>query len=98
MSTLTNPFGGMNPSMGTSQRESVGSSLAGLVSTSLQAYTKVQEIDKQFTAEEDAKLSESEMIAYNSILAKTRVEDNNLEASTMNNKDFMEQQIDLLKE
>ncbi len=90
MSTLTNPFGGINPSVGTSQRESIGSSLAGLVSTSLQAYAKVQEIDKQFTAEEDAKLSESEMIAYNSILAKTRVEDNNLEASTMNNKDFME--------
>lgn len=88
MATIQNPFRGINTSLGTSKRESTGEALAGLVSESLQTYAKVKEIDKKFDAEQDAKLSETEMIAYNDKMSQLRQQDLENDASGMNAKDY----------
>ena len=79
MATITNPFGRINPNLGTSQRQSVGEGLANIVSASLQAYGKVKEIDKKYDEEQDAELGESELIAYNNnadSIAQSKLDNN----------------------
>lgn len=90
MATIQNPFRGINTSLGTSKRESTGEALAGLVSESLQTYAKVKEIDKKFDEEQDNKLGETEMIAYNDKIKQFRDEDLSIGADAMNAKDYSE--------
>lgn len=90
MATIQNPFRGINTSLGTSKRESTGEALAGLVSASLQTYSKVKEIDKKFDEEQDNKLGETEMIAYNDKIKQFRDEDLSIGADAMNAKDYSE--------
>ena len=90
MATLNNPFKGINTQLGTAQRRTVGEDLASLVSTSLQGYAKVKEIDKKFTEEEDAQLNESAMVGYNSILEKHRQLDIDSNINGMDESTFAE--------
>lgn len=88
MTTIQNPFRGINTSLGTSKRESTGEALAGLVSASLQTYAKVKEIDKKFDEEQDNKLGETEMIAYNDKMSQYRAQDLENDVSAMTSNDY----------
>lgn len=88
MATLQNPYSRMNPTLGTKQPESIGASLAGLVSTSLKAYGQVKEIDKKYDEEQDEKMAEIEQIAYNDKLKQFRDDDVNNKSETMSSKEY----------
>ena len=64
-----NAFRGIDPSLGTQQRQTFGQDLSKLVIAGVQGYAKVKEVDKKFDEQEDAKLGEMELIAYNDNIA-----------------------------